>query len=60
MFVHIGCCHIKYHKWLQRSLSQIDDDDGDGGIDDCGGDDDDDDDDDSHDGTVCWSPQSVT
>ena len=49
MFVHTGC-HIKYHKWLQRS--QIDDDDDidddgddDDGDDDDGGDDDDDDDD---------------
>ena len=55
MFVHTGC-HIKYHKWLQRS--QIDDDDD---IDDDGDDDDggDNDDDDGHDGAACSSPQTV-
>ena len=55
MFVHTGC-HIKNHKWLQRSQIDDDDDIGDDGDDDDGGDNDDDD---GHDGAACSSPQTV-
>ena len=56
MFIHTGCCHIKYRKWLQRSKidHNVDDDVDEDDIDDAGDDDDDDD------GTACLSPQTVT